>query len=108
MPKSNQEFGSPYANPWIPTSEHYHAVCSLNENGPIDHARALAHQLLVHGRAANEWEALAMATAQVQSVRQIVDGERLHRAARRQLEAERAAARKRHAPGVPAALSSVT
>ncbi|HDR9072873.1 TPA: hypothetical protein QDA97_001592 [Burkholderia vietnamiensis] len=108
MSKSNQDFGSPYANPWIPTSEHYHAVCSLNENGPIDHARALAHQLLVHGRAADEWEALAMATAQVQGVRQIVDGERLHRAARRQLEAERAAARKRHASGVPAELNPAT
>jgi hypothetical protein len=104
----NMDFGNPYANAWISTSEHYHAVSSLNDFGPIEHARALAHQLLVHGRAANEWEALAMAAAQVQGVRQIVDGERLHRAARRQLEAERAMTRNGHAPGVPAALSAAT
>lgn len=107
MSNSNQEFGSPYANPWIPTSEHYHAICSLNENGPIHHARALAHQLLIHGRATNEWEALAMATAQIQGVRQIVDKEHLHRAARRQLEAERVAARKCQASGMTETLNTV-
>lgn len=105
MSESNQDFGSPYAKKWLVTSEHYHAVCSLNKFGVIEHTRALARQLLKHQRAADEWDALTIARAQVQAVRQVVDGERLHRAARRQLEAE-CATRRNHAPTVLAALNS--
>jgi len=95
MSQQDQKFGSPYTSGWTATSEHYHAVRSLNEHGVIEHTCALAQQVLKSGGAKDELHALDIARAQVQAVRQVVDGQRLHQQARRQLEAE-ATERKRN------------
>ena len=90
MYRQHQPFGSPYSGAWTATSEHYHAVCSLNQHGVIEHTRALAHQILKAGGAGDEWQALDIARAQVQAVRQVIADQRMHQLARRHLEAEAA------------------
>jgi hypothetical protein len=90
MPRQHQPFGSPYKGVWTATSEHYHAVSSMNQHGVIEHTRALAHEILKSGGASDEWQALDIARAQVQAVRQVIADHRLHQLARRHLEAEAA------------------
>jgi len=90
MSRQPQPFGSPYNGAWTATSEHYHAVCSMNQYGVIEHTRALAHQILKAGGAGDEWQALDIARAQVQAVRQVIANQRIHQVARRHLEAEAA------------------
>ena len=91
MSRTQPQFGSPYASSMDAALEHYHAVCSLNKHGAIAHTSALAKQILASDSSLDELQALDIARAQVRAVRQVVDGQRLHRQARSALEPEQAA-----------------
>lgn len=86
MSRPQPQFGNPYASSMDAALEHYHAVRSINEHGAIAHTSVLAKQILASDSSLDELQALDIARAQVRAVRQIVDGQRLHRQARSALE----------------------
>jgi hypothetical protein len=77
--------------------DHHHAMASERDNGSIAHAQALAEVIMVHKLAQTEYEAVALAQAEIARTHRLADGVLINRMARLMLD-EKARARSRTAP----------
>jgi hypothetical protein len=86
---SKKEYlGSPYTSIYTAGNDQYHAVASINEFGPIQHANALAKVLVEQKAAKDEWEALQMAHCSVKQAKVLANGGQCHKLARARLQQE--------------------
>lgn len=83
------------------TLDHHHGLCSLNQNGAIAHAKALAEVFIQLGEATTEMQAVALAQAEIASTERIARGVLVNRIARHNIDA---AARARAADSPKATL----
>jgi hypothetical protein len=71
--------------------DHHHALSSLNQNGAIAHAAALAQAFIDVGAASTEMQAIDLAHAEISRTERIAAGVLVNRMARHAIDAQASA-----------------
>ena len=77
---------TPFVSLPAATLDHHHALSSLNENGAIEHAKALARVFIKIGEATTELQAVNLAHAEIARAERIARGVLVNRMARHDID----------------------